>query len=482
MNTAKYSFAGGFKSLNTEYNNVTLTDNKSAKLPQWLNGSLIKVGPAQFTIGKTQVKHWFDGLAMLYKFEFDNGKVIFSNSFIKSPQYQSHINGQMLYDEFATRAPLGFMDRLKNLLGMMAGKKMLNPSCNVNIAKINKTFIAMTELDNSIIFNPNTLEAYSKITYTDNLDGQMITAHPIYDDQTKELFNVLIYIAPAKVKYQLYKINTQNSEHKREPVAEFNKPYLFYMHSFFITRNHVILYNGPLQTTATALLNHSFNDALKYNKKHNCEFIIINRHNGTVKTVAVKSFVFLHGINSYETENNEVVIDLIVHHNKNNPYNAFYLNKLNQNTVELTTSIRRYTLDLNTCKASCQTILDETVEFPFINQANQSCEYQYIFAAHRDKNKAGDFLNGLIKVNLKNPEQNTIWHPPEIYPSEPIFVKNPDTDIEDDGIIMTNIFDDNRQLSQLLLLDAQSFTEISRFDLPCHIPFTLHGNFYTNQG
>ena len=68
-----------------------------------------------------------------------------------------------------------------------------------------------------------------------------------------------------------------------------------------------------------------------------------------------------------------------------------------------------------------------------------------------------------------------------MYPSEPIFVKNPESENEDDGILMTNVFDSTRQIGMLLLLDAKTFTEIARIDLPCHIPFTLHGNFYTYQ-
>ena len=62
------------------------------------------------------------------------------------------------------------------------------------------------------------------------------------------------------------------------------------------------------------------------------------------------------------------------------------------------------------------------------------------------------------------------WHQPDLYPSEPIFVKNPANQNEDDGIVMTNVFDSKRQISLLLLLDAKSFTEVARIDLPCHIP------------
>ena len=68
MSQARYNFAAGFNSLSQEHNHIKLSTPEN-NIPTWLNGSLIKVGPAQFTIGKTKVNHWFDGLAMLYKFE-----------------------------------------------------------------------------------------------------------------------------------------------------------------------------------------------------------------------------------------------------------------------------------------------------------------------------------------------------------------------------------------------------------------------------
>lgn len=480
MSQARYNFAAGFNSLSQEHNHIKLSTPEN-NIPTWLNGSLIKVGPAQFTIGKTKVNHWFDGLAMLYKFEYSNGNITFSNLFIRSEQYQAHKNGKMQCDEFATKAPLKLLERLKNIFATMAGKTTLNPSCNVNVSKMNNTFIAMTEVNNQIAFNPSTLDTLKQIIYTDNLNGQMTTAHPVLDNKTQELFNILIDIKPNKIKYQIYKTNIQTPQATRELVAEFSRTYLFYMHSFFVTSNYVIVYNGPLQTTATSLLSKPFNQALKYNKNHQCEFIVIDRHSGKLIVLPVEPMLFLHGINSYETAAGEIIIDLIAYHKEENPYNNFYFKEITNNHLDLTTEVRRYTLNTQNNNAQYEIISQNTIEFPFINPEFQNHEYRYIFATYRDESRPNDFLNGLIKIDLQNPQGKLTWHQPNLYPSEPIFVKNPESENEDDGILMTNVFDSARQISLLLLLDAKSFVEIARINLPCHIPFTLHGNFYTYQ-
>ena len=477
-----YNFAKGFNSLNKEYTETTI--GNTDRLPKWLRGSLLKVGPAQFKIGKTDVKHWFDGLAMLYKFEITDTEILFSNSFIKSSQYHAHQNGKMLHDEFATKAPLGIFDKIKNLVGMMLGKEVLDPNCNVNIAKINDKFIAMTEVNNHISFNPTTLTTISKTRYTDNIKGQMTTAHPVYDSATGELFNLLIEIAPRQIKYKIYKIKTKdtnNSSILREQIAEFSKPYLFYSHSFFLTSKYIILYAGPIETSATKLLTHSFNEALQYNKDCKSEFIIIDRESGDIKYIPVAPFIFLHGINSYETEEQQLVIDLITYENlADNPYNKLYLEKLAQNRIDILTEIKRYTLDLEQMIATPQLITDTTIEFPYINRKYHNQAYNYVWGVYRDKSCPNDFLNGLIKQNINLANEIKVWHEAELYPSEPIFIKNPTSNNEDDGIIMTNVYDANRHLSILLFLNASDMTEIARFDLPCHIPFTLHGNFYNN--
>ena len=46
----------------------------SGKIPSWLSGTLIRNGPAMFEVGIQKFNHWFDGLAMLHKFSFREGK------------------------------------------------------------------------------------------------------------------------------------------------------------------------------------------------------------------------------------------------------------------------------------------------------------------------------------------------------------------------------------------------------------------------
>ena len=56
------------------------------------------------------------------------------------------------------------------------------------------------------------------------------------------------------------------------------------------------------------------------------------------------------------------------------------------------------------------------------------------------------------------------------------FMANPEGSEEDDGVLISLVYDGPREQSYLLLLDAKNFDEIDRAYLPHNIPFPLsHG-------
>jgi len=52
--------------------------------PDWLSGTLIRNGPAQFSVGDQDYRHWFDGHAMLHAFRMANGTVSYRNRFLET--------------------------------------------------------------------------------------------------------------------------------------------------------------------------------------------------------------------------------------------------------------------------------------------------------------------------------------------------------------------------------------------------------------
>ena len=82
----------GFQSLEEEraLDRLPLT----GEVPAWLTGALVRVTPALLEVGDRRLSHWFDGLAMLNRFGFADGRVSYKNRFIESRSYRDAKEGR----------------------------------------------------------------------------------------------------------------------------------------------------------------------------------------------------------------------------------------------------------------------------------------------------------------------------------------------------------------------------------------------------
>ena len=127
------------------------------ELPRWLTGSLLRTGPAKFEVGEQQMRHWFDGLAMLHRFTVGDGRVSYGNRFLESRSYRAaRERGRMVYGEFATDPCRSLFKRVQTLF---SPGSTLPDNANINITRLGERFIAMTETPLPVQFDPHTLQA-----------------------------------------------------------------------------------------------------------------------------------------------------------------------------------------------------------------------------------------------------------------------------------------------------------------------------------
>ena len=84
----------------------------------------------------------------------------------------------------------------------------------------------------------------------------------------------------------------------------------------------------------------------------------------------------------------------------------------------------------------------------------------------------------LVKRDLEDPSGNAKWFKPSHYPGEMWFIPHPDGVEEEDGVLITLVFDGEKEQSYVLLLDAKTFEEINIAYLPHNVPFSFHGNWF----
>jgi beta,beta-carotene 9',10'-dioxygenase len=109
----------------------------TGELPAWLTGALVRVTPALLEVGGQRLAHWFDGVAMLNRFGFADGKVSYVSRFLESNAYQGAKDGEWRQGGFATDPCRSIFKRVQQIFSPDTTD---NP--NVNLARIGERYIA----------------------------------------------------------------------------------------------------------------------------------------------------------------------------------------------------------------------------------------------------------------------------------------------------------------------------------------------------
>ena len=91
----------GFRSLSEAEESTARRLPVEGDLPEWLSGALVRNGPGSFEFGDERATHWFDGLAMLRRYGFEDGEVRYTNRFLRTEAYEDAREGETA-GEFAT--------------------------------------------------------------------------------------------------------------------------------------------------------------------------------------------------------------------------------------------------------------------------------------------------------------------------------------------------------------------------------------------
>jgi beta,beta-carotene 9',10'-dioxygenase len=443
------------------------------QIPGWLSGTLIRNGPGTFIVGEQRYRHWFDGLAMLHKFSIVNGQVAYANKFLNTQSYQAaKTNETITYSEFATDPCRSLFARVTSVFS-----PRITDSAKVSVAKIAERYLALAETPIQVEFDPETLETVGVFNFEDRLVGQMTTVHPQFDYEHDQVFNVVTRYNRVS-HYNIYRMQSGGSPQKIGAVRS-GEP--AYMHSFGMTQNYIILTEFPLVVNPLALLLwlKPYIENFKWKPDRGTPFWIVNRWTGEiVGRYDCDPFFAFHHINAFE-RGDELVIDIDAYDDAS-IIQSYYLNRLQNDNLELPAgNLRRYRLPLNGKKVTYETISDTCIELANFDTVryNMKPDYRYVYAVGLHSNQRQGFYNQLVKVDIST-GMHTEWFEPECYPGEPIFVGRPGRSHEDDGAILSIVLDARRGSSFLLILDAHTFSEIGRAEIPHPVLFGYHGAYF----
>lgn len=443
------------------------------RIPDWVAGTLVRNGPGTFRVGEQQYRHWFDGLAMLHRFTVAGGQVSYANKYLRSRAYdEARATGRISYSEFATDPCRSMFQRVQSVFS-----PRITDSAKVSIARIADHYLALAETPIQVEFDPQTLESVGVFQYEPGTTGQMTTVHPQFDFASDEVFNLVTRYHRVS-HYRVYKLKGQLQPELASslPVSQ-----PAYMHSFGMTENYFILSEFPLVVNPLHLLLwlKPYIENFRWQPQRGAPFWIIDRRTGKlVRKVEADPYFAFHHVNAFE-RGDELVVDIAAYPDAD-VLQAYYLNRLKDPGLEMPFgNLRRYRLPLKAGRASYEVISDQCMELPNFDyrRYNMRDGYRYVYAVSIHPQQRQGFYNQLLKVDVETGATQT-WYQPGCYPGEPIFVGRPGRAAQDDGVILSVVLDARAGTSFLLVLDAHSFDELARAEIPHAVLFGYHGAYF----
>jgi carotenoid cleavage dioxygenase-like enzyme len=464
----------GVRSLETGVEDIELS--VEGTIPDWLRGTLLRNGPAKFDFADQTVNHWFDGHAMLHRFEITADGVTYTNRFLQSNAHtEAERDGKLSYSEFATDP---CRDLFERVFVMFSGPEPADNAV-VNIDRHADRFIAMTETPMPVEFDPETLETLGPFEYDDDLPGLVTTAHPHRDFERDVTINYVTQFGRTS-RYLVYELDDEDTS--REPIGSIEADAPAYMHSFGMTDRYLILVEFPLVVNPLRLRfsGKPFIENYEWKPDRPVRFNVMDRETGDiVTTLRTDAFFAFHHVNAFEKDG-EIVVDIQVYPDAS-IIDRLYLDEFRSSSPRFPefaeSELRRYRLPIDGDEVSQRTLYEGAFDLPNIHYREfNTREYDYAYGVSVHDDRPGDFLNQLVKVDVTS-ETATTWYQDGAYPGEPIFVPDPDADYEDDGVVLSVVLDARGERSFLLILDAGTFAEIGRAEVPHAIPFGFHGQF-----
>ncbi|MBK1989785.1 carotenoid oxygenase family protein [Sphaerospermopsis aphanizomenoides BCCUSP55] len=463
---------GGYESLKQE--DDYWIDEIEGEIPLELQGTLFRNGPGLLDINGQRLHHPFDGDGMISRITITNGRAHFRNRFVETEGYLAEKKaGKILYrGVFGTQKPGGWLANAFNF--------KIKHIANTNVIYWGNKLLALWEAAEPYLLNPHTLETLGNEYFNGVLStGEAFSAHPRIDPNGT-LVNFAIQPG-LSTTITIFELNTNG-----EIISKQNHsvPGFCFIHDFVITENYCIFFQNPVQFNPLpfALGIASAGQCIKVQKNQPTKIIVIPRQNSPVaengvKVVETKAGFIFHHVNAFEVSN-EIVIDSICYESLTEvePNSDYRQTNFEANAPG---KLWRFNVNLSDNQVQSQLIDNRACEFPTIQPERVGKPYRYLYAAAAHHPTGNAPLQAIVKFDLES-DKREIWSAaPRGFTGEPIFIPRPNSQQEDDGWVISVIYNAEHHRSDVVILDASDFQKgaVAKLHLKHHIPYGLHGSF-----
>ena len=445
--TSRY-LSGNFAPVETEVEAFDL--QVRGEIPSELNGRLLRIGPNPVTAPDPANYHWFTGSGMVHGLRLRDGKAQwYKNKFVRSD---------------SVSAAKGWPITPGPRHGMGDG------TANTNvIGYAGKTF-AIVEAGGLPVELSYDLDTLQMTDFEATLPGSF-TAHPKRDPRTGELHAMVYYFEWDYVQYVV--VGVDGKVRKTVNVSVPGKPML---HDCSITDSKVVVLDLPVTFDLDAAMSGVRALPYSWDPDYGARVGLLPRTatdgDETVWCELPELCYVYHPMNSYDLPDGRVVCDVVKHPrmfdtDKNGPFEGIPV-------------LARWTIDPATARVHEEILDDRGQEFPRIDERLIGRKNRFGYGAEFGE---GIEHGAALKHDLDLATTEVHEYGRGRVALEPVFVPRHDDAPEDDGWVMSYVYDAATDSSDVVILNAQDFggEPVAVISLPQRVPFGFHGNWVPDE-
>ncbi|MFN8040795.1 MAG: carotenoid oxygenase family protein [Acidimicrobiales bacterium] len=432
-------------------------------LPEGLAGTFVRNGPNPMfePLGKY---HMFDGDGMLHSVVFGQGTPAYRNRWIRTAALEAEMRqGRALYHGLAEL--FEFPD--PKLVGDAGPIK--NPA-NTHIIRHAGRHLALWEGG-----PPTEVTADLDTIGLHDFDGRLVggmTAHPRLDPRTGEMLFFAYSPIPPYLRYHVADA-TGALVHS----IEIELPAPVMMHDFVITESYAILLDSPARFD----LSGEGDDMMRWQPELGCRLGVLPRLGGPdeVRWFDIEPGHVQHFWNAWEDGDRIVLSGSRLGHAD---FGMDSGGDLDDSSADATAGRPAdFWIDLAAGTAGWTPRDDLGGDFCRINDEYDGVRnrFDYMAAFLGDNDVIGDF-DTIVKYDNVSGER-TLWHAgADGHVGEAVFAPDPAGSAEDDGWLLSAVYDSARDTSEVVVLDARDVAAgpIARVRIPQRMPFGFHANWF----
>jgi all-trans-8'-apo-beta-carotenal 15,15'-oxygenase len=456
---------GGFQDLAREHAFSPLV--VEGKLPIDLVGTLYRNGPGRFGIGGERYGHWFDGDGVMSAVRLEGGRALGAARVTKTAGLvREQAAGARLFGGYDTpvKRPVRelFLGDRKNTANtaVLLWQGRVFATCEAgkpfeidaaDLASIGETDLAVIEG----AFSAHAHRVPSRrCTYNFGVSHRFGTTLRVYAMPDE---------GPARC------------------IARLPLDGVRLVHDFVVTERYLVFAIAPQYLSLWRTLRGQGpvgSAAWKENKGTEILVIPIDAPADVVR-FQTDAFLMEHLVNAFD-DGDDVVFDYT--HYKSAEGLERYVRGFIRGAVDgpLGSTIRRARVNVKGRRLTSETILDHPVELPRVAPRVECARHRFAYCVRAAED--APFV-AVLKHDTESGRIETYSPGDARYPGEPVFVPRDTASAEDDGWLLTLVYDAGKDRSCLEVLDARGIGDgpVASCWFPHPIPFGFHGAWASRQ-